>query len=81
MQPFKAGVERIIKRTPVPVIPMALRGMWGSFFSRRFGSAMKHFPRRFWSKVEVVISTPVGPAGASALELEQRVLTLRGDWK
>jgi 1-acyl-sn-glycerol-3-phosphate acyltransferase len=81
MQPFKAVVERIIKRIPVPVIPMALRGMWGSFCSRRFGSAMKYFPRRFWSKVEVAISTPIGPADANAIELEQRVLTLRGDWK
>lgn len=34
---FKAGIERIIQRTPVPVVPMALRGPGGSFFSRRYG--------------------------------------------
>ncbi len=30
--PFKNGVDRIIRRNPAPVIPMALRGLWGSFF-------------------------------------------------
>lgn len=81
MQPFKSGIERIIKRTPAPVVPVALRGMWGSFFSRKFGSAMQNFPRRFWSEVEVAVSTAVEPERATAEELHQRVLTLRGDWK
>lgn len=31
LYPFKKGITRIIERTPVPVIPMALRGLWGSF--------------------------------------------------
>ncbi|MFO6382685.1 1-acyl-sn-glycerol-3-phosphate acyltransferase, partial [Pseudomonas aeruginosa] len=34
MNEFRAGIERIIEETPVPVIPMALQGLWGSFFSR-----------------------------------------------
>ena len=34
---FKKGVEKILERRPVPVVPMALRGLWGSFFSRRDG--------------------------------------------
>ena len=40
----------------MPVIPMALRGLWGSFFSRRDGKApMTQPPRRFWSRIEVVV--------------------------
>jgi 1-acyl-sn-glycerol-3-phosphate acyltransferase len=35
MNVFRTGVERIVRRTPVPVVPMALKGMWGSFFSRK----------------------------------------------
>ena len=31
---FRPGLQRILERTPVPVVPMALRGLWGSFFSR-----------------------------------------------
>jgi len=34
MLPFKKGIEKILERNPVPVVPIALRGMWGSFFSR-----------------------------------------------
>ncbi|MCC9000400.1 MAG: MFS transporter, partial [Candidatus Contendobacter sp.] len=56
--PFKTGIERIIQRTPVPVIPMALRGLWGSFFSRRYGKAMGAFPRRFWSRIELIVGEP-----------------------
>src|SRR5690606_15802903 len=33
--PFRPGVERILARRPVPVVPMALRGMWSSMWSRR----------------------------------------------
>ena len=39
LSPFKTGVRRIVERNPVPVIPMALRGLWGSFFSRYGGEA------------------------------------------
>ena len=45
------GIERIVDRTPVPVVPMALVGLWGSFFSRRWGRAMSRPFRRVWSRV------------------------------
>src|SRR4029453_2617716 len=52
LNPFRQGVERIVHRTPVPVVPMALRGLWGSFFSREGGPAMRQPFRRFWSHIE-----------------------------
>ncbi len=58
MSPFRPGVERIIARSPVPVVPMALRGLWGSFFSRKDGPAMRRPFRRFWSHVELVAGPP-----------------------
>ncbi|MDS4042860.1 MAG: 1-acyl-sn-glycerol-3-phosphate acyltransferase, partial [Candidatus Competibacter sp.] len=78
--PFKAGIEQIIQRTPVPVVPMALRGLWGSFFSRRHGKAMSHFPRRFWSRIELAVGEPVPPERATSAVLRERVVELRGDW-
>src|SRR5262249_52512686 len=60
LSPFRPGVERIIQRTPVPVVPMALRGLWGSFFSRQNGAAMQKWPRRFWSRIELMCGEPVG---------------------
>ncbi|MDH5211927.1 MAG: MFS transporter, partial [Betaproteobacteria bacterium] len=40
LYPFRPGVLRILEKTPVPVVPVALRGLWGSFFSREGGAAM-----------------------------------------
>ena len=82
MQEFKRGVEKILERRPVPVVPMALRGLWGSFFSRRDGkSAMSQMPSRFWSRIEVVATAPVHGDGASATGLQRIVAGLRGEWQ
>jgi 1-acyl-sn-glycerol-3-phosphate acyltransferase len=79
MNPFRPGIERIIARSPVPVIPVALRGLWGSFFSRKGGPAMRHPFRRWWSRVGVVVGDPIAPADATAAVLEAKVKELRGD--
>jgi 1-acyl-sn-glycerol-3-phosphate acyltransferase len=76
LAPFKPGIERILARSPVPVIPMALQGMWGSFFSRKGGAAMSQKPRRFWSRVTLVIGAPIPPEGVTAAVLQERVQEL-----
>jgi 1-acyl-sn-glycerol-3-phosphate acyltransferase len=82
MNEFKKGVEKILERRPVPVIPMALRGLWGSFFSHREGKpAMTQAPRRFWSRIEVVVTAPVPGDDASATSLQRIVAGLRGEWQ
>jgi len=79
---FKKGVERILERRPVPVVPMALRGLYGSFFSRQDGKApMTKPPRRFWSRIEVVVTAPVPGDDASATDLQRIVGGLRGEWQ
>ena len=64
---FKRGIEILLDRQPVPVIPMALYGMWGSFFSRKYGKAMSHFPKRFWSRISLHIGKAI-PAKAFTLD-------------
>ncbi len=76
---FKPGIERIIQRNPVPVVPLALKGLWGSFFSHKNGRALSRLPRRFWSRVELVASQPVAPACVTAAGLRETVLRLRMD--
>ncbi len=76
---FRPGIEAILRRRPVPVIPMALKGLWGSFFSNRGGPAMSRRPRRFWSRVEIACGPPVAPEDATAEGLREIVSTLRGD--
>ena len=57
---FRYGVGRIVSETPVPVVPMALRGLWGSFFSRRYGPAMsKPSLLRPFSRIALVADAPV----------------------
>ena len=82
MADFRGGVKRIIDRTPVPVVPMALKGLWGSFFSRRGGPAMtKPFRRGFWSKIGLEVAPCVPPAAATPELLHNQVLAMRGDWR
>jgi 1-acyl-sn-glycerol-3-phosphate acyltransferase len=77
--PFRPGIERVIARTPVPVVPLALCGLWGSFFSRKDGRAMRRPFRRFWSRIECVCGEPVPAALVTAAALRERVAALRGD--
>ncbi|MCA9730738.1 1-acyl-sn-glycerol-3-phosphate acyltransferase [candidate division KSB1 bacterium] len=61
LNPFREGFVKIVQSFPVCVIPMGLRGMWGSFFSRKYGSAMHSLPRRFRSHVELCAGKPIPP--------------------
>jgi 1-acyl-sn-glycerol-3-phosphate acyltransferase len=79
---FRPGIQRIIEETPVPVVPMALRGLWGSFFSRKDGAAMtKPFRRGIFSKIGLVAAAPVPPQAVTPEDLQTQVQTLRGDWR
>jgi len=78
LQRFRPGVERIIERTPVPVVPMAIVGLWGSFFSRSGGKAMTKPFRRFWSSVEVRIGEPIPPSDVTTNLLAEKVASLGG---
>jgi len=80
--PFRSGIQRIVGQTPVPVIPMALRGLWGSFFSRKDGPAMsKPLRRGLFSKIGLVAGAPVAPEDATPEHLQALVAELRGDRK
>ena len=76
---FRKGIERIVRETPVPVVPMALRGLWGSFFSREGKGAFRRGPGRFWSRVDIVVGETVAAEAVDADNLRERVLALRGN--
>ena len=78
--PFKAGMERILARRPVPVVPMALKHMWTSMWSKRDGRLGRmRVPRRFRAHVEVMAGEPVDGREAGAATMEAKVRALRGD--
>jgi 1-acyl-sn-glycerol-3-phosphate acyltransferase len=75
---FRPGVQQIVQTTPVPVIPMALRGLWGSFFSRSHnGKAMRRL-RGLYLKIVLAVGRPLAPADATPQRLQDEVLALRG---
>ena len=77
MNLFRPGVERILAADPVPVIPMAIHGMWGSFFSRKGGKAMASMPKPSRRAIAVAIGEPLPPS-TSAATMEAKVRQLLG---
>jgi len=75
MNEFRGGVTRILEETPVPVIPMALQGLWGSFFSR---DPKKGVFRRLWSRVTLVAGQSIAAQVATPSQLQGVVGELRG---
>ena len=76
---FRGGMLRILERTPVTVVPMALQGLWGSFFSRKEGKAMSRWPRRgLLSQIGLAVGAAVTPASVSVEKMQAEVLALRG---
>lgn len=78
VQPFRRGIERIVARTPAPVVPMALQGLWGSWFSDAGGGRLRGLPRPGLRRVGLVVGEPVPARDVTAEDLRERVLTLRG---
>jgi 1-acyl-sn-glycerol-3-phosphate acyltransferase len=79
IQRFRPGIEKVIRRRPVPVVPVALGHLWGSWFSRSKGGGVRMIPGRLFAKVPVIIGDPVPASDVTAAKLEILVRTLRGD--
>lgn len=79
MNLFRPGVVQIVETVPAPVVPLALCGLWGSFFSRsHHGKAMRRW-RGMFSRIALVAGAPVVPADVTLDGLQARVLALRGE--
>jgi len=79
MNEFRGGVMRILEKAPVPVVPMALSGLWQSLFARnrdKLRHAMRLFPR-----IRLAVGEPLAPQQVSPQGLHASVLALRGAWK
>nr|WP_284041451.1 1-acyl-sn-glycerol-3-phosphate acyltransferase [Halomonas olivaria] len=66
---FRRGLETILARDNVPVVPAGLAGLWGSWTSHYGGKALKKWPSRFRAPV----SLHFGPA-VMAQEAEEMAL-------
>ena len=77
---FRGGVAKILSTHPVPVVPMALTNLWGSFFSRieRGRAMVRPFRRGPFSTVGLEVGEPMAAAQASPEQLRERVAALLG---
>ena len=80
LQPFKGGIMKILETHPVPVVPLALTNLWGSFFSRvNEGKAMtRPFRRGFFTRVGLVGGPAEAAADVTPEKLQLRVASLLG---
>lgn len=87
LQPFKGGVMKILERAEadglqVPVIPMALTNLWGSFFSRvevRHGektAMVRPFRRGLFNRVGLNVGEPMPSSAVTPEALQARVAQL-----
>jgi 1-acyl-sn-glycerol-3-phosphate acyltransferase len=81
IQNFKGGISKILQRSPVPVIPMALRGLWGTWFSRAAGRAMKGVPRNWMKRIDVITGQLIQAEETELKILEENVKALRAEYK
>lgn len=82
MNEFRGGIAKIVERSKVPVIPMALRGLWGSLLTRDPGNPFERsFTRGPRSQLALAVGMPVAPQEATPEHLFEEVKALRGEWK
>ena len=83
LQPFKGGVMKILERAEadgvkVPVVPMALTNLWGSYFSRieNGGAMARPFRRGIFNRVGLNVGEAVPAAQVTPQGLQARVADL-----
>jgi hypothetical protein len=79
MSEFRGGIMRVLEKTPVPVVPMALSGLWQSLFARN-RDKFRHMTRLF-PHVRLAVGEPLAPRAVSPQGLHASVLALRGEWR
>lgn len=74
--PFRPGFMRIVAENPVPIIPMAIVGLWGSMFSRQYRALWQRLPRKLWHRVIADVGDAVRPEEATPEKLREIVCRL-----
>jgi len=78
MNELRPGILRVLENKPVPVIPVALSGLWGSLFSRKGGRAFFKLPRRLFARIDVRVGVPMEASQISLKLLHRTIEQLRG---
>ncbi len=79
MGEFRGGIMRVLARSPVPVVPMALSGLWQSLFARN-RDKLRHVATLF-PRVRLAVGEPLAPETVTPQGLHAAVAELRGAWR
>jgi 1-acyl-sn-glycerol-3-phosphate acyltransferase len=79
MHGFRPGIEKMIGRSLVPVVPACLNGLWGSYFSRKYSGKERRPFRRKWSRVSLEFGTPIPPEEVTAEKLFEVISKMKVD--
>lgn len=78
LSPFRRGIERIIATTPVTVVPLALDGLWGSWFSRYGKGPLRRRFGHLWQRVSLQVGDAIAPDHVTVERVERAVTSLLG---
>ena len=78
--PFHRGFEQILKRTPVPIVPVCLDQVWGSIFSFHSGKFFWKLPHRNCPTPSAWPSARPCPAQAAQRSSARRSSSLSAAW-
>lgn len=76
LSPFRRGVERIVARDPVPVVPLGLHGLWGSWFSRYGKGPLRRRFGHLRQPVSLKVGERLAPGDVSVAVVEREVVAL-----
>ena len=72
MRAFRPGMERIMKGSNYPIIPVHIGGAWGSIFSHYYGKLFSRFPGTIPYDISVVFGGAL-PASASSNDVRRSI--------
>ena len=79
MHEFRPGIEKIVQRTPVPVVPACLNGLWGSYFSKKESGNEGRPSKRKWARISLEFGKPIPPEEVSAEKLFEVIQKMKVD--
>ena len=77
MHEFRPGVLKLLNQVPAPVVPMALRGLWGSLFSHEGQGAFRGGLKWLRAPVRLLVGRALPPEGLTVSRLFDEVSRLR----
>lgn len=75
---FRNGILKLLKLHPVETVPIALKGLWGTYFSKKKRGIFK-LPDRWMSKIVMEVGYPLPPNDIVELEPQIRKMLSKGN--